>query len=421
MVVKTPPLSAFKKRFLPQIHHPLPLDRRQSQQLYENITKSFRKYLDLEHPWQGQAEEEPAKTPVVATSDSARPVSRSRHRPTEQHLRAVLSNPLFAHPRDAHDARDNGVAAPLRTPQNKPFDIFDSAVSKGLMTPHRAAGFLATIRSQLLAESPHKLYQRMGASGAGYRVLQWIRASGQEHDLSFLSCQALIKVIVPFLYAEGLQEVLWTWLAQLGLRGSGLKLESTPGKAREGAMYILMSSVIRELGKSDSPSPLSLDGSFAALAKADDILPRENLVAATAMKGVWANLSWESTVDALQRPKPSATLFENFVDIGRPFNLSLDLAHLDLHHPTTPTHSAAIEYLHLRREILEDLSKMQPQYQQRILWLVSDAADRLKQTGQLAEEPWLERLRATIYQTLNLDFGIEKENSQSSVTPVPQA
>ncbi|KAI0206308.1 hypothetical protein F4808DRAFT_114691 [Astrocystis sublimbata] len=390
MVVRTPPLSSLKTGFLPQIHHPLPLNRRESQHLLESITTSFRKNLDREHPW--NAGEPSINTPASSRSVPAEQLRTSNHRPTDRHLRAILSNPLFAHNADT----------PLPTTTSKPFDVFDSAVAKGLMTTRRAAGFLATVRSQLTAESPDNLRQRMGASGAALLVVRWLRSSGQENDLDFLGNPALLGLLVPFMYAENMQEVAWTWLAQLAARATKLEYKETPGKANAQALSRLMSAIIKENSVSNTQTQISLDGSFAALAKANAMLPRRDLAAIAAVRNNWAQLSWISTVDALGRPRPSVPLFEDFVELGRPLNLPLDLAHLDLHHPTMPTHSTAIEYLRLRQKIAEDVPNMKPRAQQRILCLVLDAAERLKRTGQLTEAPWLERLRNTIYERLNL-------------------
>ncbi|KAI3332054.1 hypothetical protein HD806DRAFT_479239 [Xylariaceae sp. AK1471] len=413
MVVRTPPLSSLRRGFLPQIHHPLPLNRRESQQLLETITTSFRKNLDREHPWETDetsTNNTPADSRLV---DAAEPLSTTTNRPTDRHLRAILSNPLFAHPRNAN------ADASIRTTRNNPFDVFNSAVSKGLMTSRRAAGFLATIRSQIVAESPENICQRMGASGAGLHVLRWLRSSGQENDLNFLCDPALVRIIIPFLYAEGLQEVAWAWLAQLAARATELEFEKTPGKANAQTLSRLMSAIINENSGSNLQSPISLDNSFAALAKANGMLPRQNPVASAAVRNIWAKLSWASTVNAWEHPKPSVTLFENFIDIGRPLNLPLDLAHLDLHHPTAPTHSAAIEYLRFRGQIVDDVSNMKPRAQQRVLCLVLDAAERLKLTGQAAEAPWVERLRSAIYERLNLGIlNIQIGDSLNSSIPI---
>lgn len=389
MVVRTPPLASLRRGLLPQIHQPLILNKRESQQLLESITTSFRKNLDREHGW-----ETDETSATKSRSDLAEPpTSTANHRPTDRHLRAILTNPLFAQPRDV------AVEAPTHAAVDKALPIFDAAVAKGWMNTRRAAGFLISIRAQLLAESPNDIRQRMASSEAGLRVLKWLRASGQENSLEFLRDTALVKVIVPFLYAEGLQEVAWTWLARLAARATELEFEHAPGKPNAAqTLSRLISVIISENGASD----FSLDGSFSALARANEILPREKPVAVTALRSTWAQLSWATTVGALERPKPSVALFENFVDIGRPLSLPLDQAHLALHHPTAPTSSAALEYLRLRQQIVDDLTTMRPRGQQRVLCLVLDVAERLRRTGQATEAAWVERMRNAIYDRLNL-------------------
>ncbi|KAI2626258.1 hypothetical protein GGS21DRAFT_530769 [Xylaria nigripes] len=390
MVVRTPTLGSLRKGFLSQIHRPLPLNQRDLQQLQDLITTSFRKNLDREHPWE---------TDGTSTDTSVNPSTSAlaeNHRPTDRHLSTILSNPLFAHSRNA---KNPTVSAP--TSHKNPFDVFDSAVSKGLMTPRRAAGFLATIRSQQSAQSSDGIHQPIGTSGPGLRVLQWLRASGHENSLDFLSDAALVKLLIPVLYAEGLQQIAWNWLSLLASRVPFLEFEKITGEPVVQTLSRLMTAIIRS-SQPISQHPVSLDESFAALAKVNDMLPRESSIATAAVKDVWAKLSWASTVNASQRPKPSAKLFEEFVEIGRPLNLPLDLAHLDLHHPTVPTHSAAIEYLRPRQKIIENVTNMKPKAQQRVLCLVWDAAERLEQTGQFSEAPWIERLKVTIHEKLGL-------------------
>ncbi|KAI1436157.1 hypothetical protein GGR50DRAFT_259964 [Xylaria sp. CBS 124048] len=399
MVARTPCLHALRKGLFSRLHQPLPLNQRDSQQLLQMITASFRKNLDREHPW--ETDETSTNTPLNP------PTHTENHRPTDQHLRAILSNPLFAHPRNA-DANTPSIP----TTHTSPFDVFDSAVSKGLMTPRRAAGFLVAIRSRLLAEHPEDLRQRMSVSGAGLHVLQWLRASGQESNLSFLSNVALVKILIPFLFAEGLQEVAWTWLGQLA-RASESAFEAISGEPQAQRLTRLITAIIKER-ETFSQDPMSLDESFAALAKASGMLPPQNPAATAAVRNVWASLSWASTVDASEHPKPSVKSFEEFVEMGRPLGLPLDLAHLDLYHPATPTHLAAIEYLSPRQQILDEVPNMKPRAQKRVLCLILDAAERLQRTGQVAEAPWIERLQATVFERLNLGIFNIRSSLKSS-------
>ncbi|KAI1494401.1 hypothetical protein F5X96DRAFT_617766 [Biscogniauxia mediterranea] len=402
MVVRTPPVLSLRRGFLLQIHQPLPLSRRESRQLLESITTSFRKNLDKEHPWQQQDETAPPSSasanaqPSSSTLMSSGAAGTRHHRPTDSHLRAILTNPLFSH---THDAQP--------TDPRKPFDVFDSAVSRGLMTPRRAAGFLATVRAQIAKESAAgDVRKRMGESGAALRVVQWLRASGQEGSMNFLADDFLVKIIVPFMYAEGLEDLLWVWLARLAARITDLELEKRPGVVNAQSLARLLSVVVREPAFSGTAeAKISLDGSYSALFKARDILSVPNRLAARIVKSSWAFLSWESTVKAGTRPKPSAPLFDTFLDVGRPFKLALDLAHLDLHHPTTPRHSAAFEYLRLENQTqtqggIAAGERRSRHSQMRIICLAQDTADRLKQVGRPEEASWVERFLARSYEGL---------------------
>ncbi|KAI0150408.1 hypothetical protein GGR57DRAFT_504409 [Xylariaceae sp. FL1272] len=403
MVVRTSPLGSLKRGFLPQIHHPLPMTRHESQHLLNSITTSFRRNLDQEHPI--SVTDDPATTASAApTSTLLVTAPAPNRRPTDRHLRTILANPLFA---SIPDAQTN----PTTTTTKNPFDVFDLAVSKGMMNTTRAAGFLATVRSHLSAEAPAEpltksrsnLRSRMAASGAGRHVVRWLRSSGTANDLAFLHNRALINHIVPFLYAEGLSEIVWDWLAQLAAGAAELELADTPGQPDAKTLSHLMSTLINQSNNVSYEDSTNLDDSYTALTKANDMLPREHPIVATIIKNTWASLSWASTVDASKRPPPSVSRFENFLDLGRPMGLTLDLAHLDLHHPTKPTHSAAMEYLRFNDDIVDNVSYMKPRTQRRILCLVLDAAEQLKQTGYDNEaSSWIERVQLALYERLNL-------------------
>ncbi|CAJ2513153.1 Uu.00g012720.m01.CDS01 [Anthostomella pinea] len=418
MVVRTPPLSSLKRGFLPQIHHPLPLSKRESQHLLESITTSFRKNLDKEHPWQHvETTSHTPSTPSTTTSKTAllpnTPISS--HRPTDRHLRAILSNPLFSH---SHD-----VAQPTALTNTKnPFDVFDSAVHRGLMNVRRAAGFLAAVRSHIVAQSPHHVRQRMAQSGAGLHVIQWLRASGQENDLHFLSDGALIKCIIPFMYAEGLQEVIWVWLARLAAQMGALELEKTPGKVSAPSLAKLVAALMKETSESGSDAQVSLDNSYSALSRANELLsPAHSRAAAASIRESWVNLSWASTVNGWQRPKPSAPLFDSFLELGQPFKLQLDLAHLELHHPTTPSHSAAVEYMRLKHQVADDVADMHltARSQRRMICLALDAADRLKQVGNTDEASLVERFLTKMCESVNLGMlNLQGRDSFASELPI---
>ncbi|OTA93571.1 hypothetical protein M434DRAFT_395504 [Hypoxylon sp. CO27-5] len=393
MVVRTTSLNSLKN-ILPKIHQPLPLSRRESQQLLESITTSFRKNLDEEHPWELHEEStsqnaapqtrKPHLT-TAASSSSLQSDTLTRQRPTDRHLRAILSNPLFAH----QESKKPPAAS------RDPFDVFNSAVSKGLMTPRRAAGFLAKVRSQIPGESDDDIRRGMADSGAGLRVVQWLRASGLENDLHFLadSSAILFANLIPFMCAEGLEEVVWSWMARLGTHNASDEVKPKLHTALFGLLY----AITKQKNTSYTGLKTSLDGSYEAMVRASEILPKENQVALGSFRKVWVGLSWASTVFASERPKPSAPLFDAFVDVGRPLKMRLDMAHLGLHHPLTPDYSAAVQFMH--HDVRSD--DLHPTIRRRLICLALDTADQLKEAGDVEEVSWIERFLTKIGNDLN--------------------
>ncbi|KAK1586181.1 uncharacterized protein LY79DRAFT_670606 [Colletotrichum navitas] len=316
----TKPLSSIKNA-IPSIHQPLPLSSKDSRRLLDVLKTSFRHNLDKEHGY----------TPENADSSASKHSSTSHnahHRPTDRHLRAILSNPLFKNgiqPKNVSSA----------TPRD-PMEVFDEAVSRGMMTRKAAIGCLRTKRQQILQSSAISVPDAMKASAAGSRVVQWLRSSGMERTLDFLEDLSFVQELVPFMVAEGLEEVAWVWAD---------RLVQSEGPAEENSKIVgsLVASLV--WSKSDVMDR-NLDTAFSALLRAD-----ATWKSAPQQSGIllhpWRLLSWRSTVEAWKRPLPSAALFESYLGtanrIGRP--MQLDRAHLELHHPTKPNHESALKFL----------------------------------------------------------------------------
>ncbi|KAI2620666.1 hypothetical protein GGS26DRAFT_304160 [Hypomontagnella submonticulosa] len=392
MVVGTVSRNSLKN-LLPKIHQPLPLSRRESQQLLDSITTSFRKNLDKEHPWELNDESKLRKpahqnsrpllsTPTPASSSSPTLDTPSHQRPTDRHLRAILSNPLFAHSEN-------------KKPKD-PFDVFDSAVSRGLMTPSRATGFLIKLRSQIQAESANDIRQAMAVSGAGLRVVQWLRASGLENHPHFPFSRTLISNLIPFMCAEGLDEIAWTWVERVSSRHTKDE-EASHLQFKFKALYRLLQAIIKNADTTHPGQKAPLDGQYKAIIRANEILPKDSKIALAGFKAAWVGVSWSSTVFASEHLKPSAPLFETFVNIGRPLDKPLDMAHLELHHPLTPNHSAAVEFMHHN---INYSTEPDPATRRRLICLALDAVSRLKEVGDVDEVSWVERFVARIYNGL---------------------
>lgn len=394
MVTRTPPLGSLKKGvkksiFLPQIHQPLPMTHRESQQLLNSITSSFRRNLDKEHPWQPDN--------AIARDRLAQAVMKDagqKHRPTDRHLGSILSNPLFAQPQ----AATHGTSTALQVHH----DVFETAVAKGMMTPIRAAGYLAAVHKDL-RKSALEIPAAMAASGAGLRTVQWLRASGAENSLDFLGDRHLPTLLARFMFAEGLEEVAWMWLSRLSTQ-----LASLPRDVKTQRTLVNFLFAIREaqayLGVSTGLAQTSLDSGYSTFLRANKTVPSNDPVALRGLQQYWRSLSWSSTVDASLYQSPSAPLYEMFVDVGRTWKThKQDLAHLELHHPMHPDHASAVAYLH-NKNVAETAARLQDSehYVQRMVSLGTDTVHRLNQVGEETEASWISEFMSRTFFAWNV-------------------
>lgn len=380
-----------------KVHHPPPLNQRESQRLLKALTASFRKNLDKEHgywsedtspafssiPSLASTTSSPSPSPATSTDDAHR-------RPTDRHVRAILSNPLFSY---------DPAKATQRLPTNRdPMDVFDQAVAKGLMNPQRAAGVLIAKRQAIAQSSSVSVNESMANSGTALRVLQWLRSSGLERDLNFITCQPLIDHLVLFMVEERLEEVAWIWLERW-MRGEGPVLPS-----RQNALHA--SHLLSRLVRAKITPGTTLDNGYASMIRADDMFRDLPNFEATAI-GPWRGLSTSSTVFAWQRSQPSEALFDSFAAISGHLrkwqaSVQVDRAHLDLHHPTHPDATLAINYLkspipeRLQRGMLEREHQANHEAAKtivkRIVLMATDAAQHLSRIGQEADAEWVRNL-----------------------------
>lgn len=381
----TKALSSLKGVF-PPIHQPLPLNRREAQQLLSALTTSFRRNLDREHGW---LHDEPSPSSPFDPAAAAPTSPKDFRRPADRHLRAILSNPLFSYDRTAHQASGRPAT------ERDPMDVFDEAVARGLMTTRRAAGCLQAKQRQIVQSPSLSIKQAMSESGAGLRVVQWLRSSGLERDLSFVAYPALASPLLNFMVAEDLEEIAWSWIHRL-MQGEGP--EATV-KQQPVASFLLDSLIS---AKADGAS--NLDDAYSILLRGEEIFKstpayEQNIILS------WRHLSWLSTVDAWRRSAPSEVLFESFVAIGNCLRkpLQIDRAHLSLHHPTQPSHTLAVKFLQNESLWQNALQKPRPsdnaqgertkhkpsRLSLRLASMGLDTVRHLTETGQSEEAQWV--------------------------------
>lgn len=379
-----------------RVHHPPPLDKRESRRLLDALTTSFRKNLDKEHGfWSEDANSsalstsslaDQTTTPTASTSTPSKSSSTSRdayRRPTDRHVLAILSNPLFSY----HPSKNLAT----QTVERDPMDVFDQAVAKGLMSPPRAAGVLVAKRQAIAQSATISVNQSMAVSGTALRVLQWLRSSGLERSLAFLEHHALVGALIPFMVEEGLEEVAWSWLERCML----MNCVAAPPKHAVHASHLLHALVRAKVSLARP-----LNNGYASIIRASDMFRESQYFEATAFTS-WRALSLGSTVFAWQRSQPSEALFDSFAAIGeqlskRRSSVRVDRAHLELHHPSHPDASLAIQYLNsskvdLLRSHIDAGSpathegRMLRNLAKRVILMATDATAHLIRAGQESE------------------------------------
>lgn len=381
------------KGLLPPIHPPLPLNRRESQHLFTALTTSFRTHLDQEH---GFLEEQDTitGTPPSTLPDPAWP--RVGRRPTDSHVRSILSNPLFAYDRTIHQTamRPSGARDPM--------DVFDEAVAKGMMTQKRAAGVLTAKRRAILQSSSISIKEETATSRTALRVIQWLRAAGHERDLSFIAFTALTNPLLKFMVEEGLEEIAWGWLDRL-MRGEGPQNPSSKTQVTP-AGYVLSVLTAARANRDDT-----LNQAYACMLRADDMFKQSPKFEDNAIYP-WRELSRWSTDTAWKRSAPSGALFDSFVRMSKHLcapSLIIDRAHLALHHPTNPSAEEALKQLEsesLWVEIEAEGKKWNP-FTRRVVYMGVDAVQYLVRHGEKGQaESLMEFLTTRLRDVLGAEY-----------------
>jgi hypothetical protein len=219
-----------------KIHPQLPLTARESQQLLNLLTTSFRSHLDREYP-AGPSEAPPSSTTtqIVKVEQHRRPPSS--YDSASEHIDSILSNPLFAR-RPLRRGSDSAAANALKDP----LAWFLDQVAVGTADMSKASLCL-----DVWQRSQTKTKGRRGSLSNGdgrpaSMIAEWLRTSGEESSKNFLISlpatngaprRSLLHRLVPLLLAEGNHAPLWRWYTYKPEDASILsKAQTTPFKGQ---------------------------------------------------------------------------------------------------------------------------------------------------------------------------------------------
>ncbi|KAK4213289.1 hypothetical protein QBC37DRAFT_423274 [Rhypophila decipiens] len=371
----TKTLGSLKHLFVQQ---PLPLTKRDSQKLLKTLTTSFRAHLDREHGLAHDLSQPVATAPTISrselasTADSSSQLSASRqilthpHRPVDRHLQAVLNNPLFSHNGTSKLASPHGLGAELDT---HPKAVFEAAVARGIMTIPRALGFLLKSKQVITQSGVASVSKAMAEYGAGLLVLNWLRSSGLERQLAFLENQRFTPLLLEFMVAEGLDDLAWVWLERMCTQGGGQASSHNPGR------------FLRALVDANYINTVELETAYRLMLRGDALFKKSDRIPFD-LRPAWLSLAWETTGHSWRHTPPEASVYDAFLDLPKLYNSNLVMhkAHLELYHPTKPSHDRAVEYIMSRKtdsDAFTDTSPRSARFRDKCTALALDTCQRL--------------------------------------------
>jgi hypothetical protein len=191
--------SATGKRVLStlasKLHTQLPLSPRESQQLLDLLTTSFRRHLDSAHPV--------TRPPKPAGSHAPARVASS-HASASRHLDSILTNPLLA-VKPRRRASEAAAVDVLRDPMA----WFIDQIATASATLPQAATCLGLL--EMTPEASSRLYN--GRTPASI-LAEWLRTSGLDQSRQFVESYAaknkLLGNMVTLLLSQG-EAAPWRW------------------------------------------------------------------------------------------------------------------------------------------------------------------------------------------------------------------
>jgi hypothetical protein len=400
------------------LHPPLPLNPRESKQLLNLLSSSFRKTLDKEHGFRPDPEVEAATERTARHNVGPRERRRSHsdldQRPTDRHIRSILSNPLFSLSPASQD--DSKVG-------RDPMEVFNQAVAKGMMNIRYARACLEAKKREIIRSPVLSVREGMRESGAGLKVLRWLVSSGIANNNDFLRDLHFAAIFMEYVVAEELQEAAWKWIKRAFEDYPVLSKLSIPER-KIACLYMVRPLMC--LIKAEATGPASLDAAYMCLSRAAGYLkglPANEMVRLLGAPGRFLShetiMSHATFYNAPHHSPASESAYDSFIALVpviaiRKFDYHL--AHLTLLHPTRPNADPALAYLKKlepsETEYATPLVKSSSPHERRVIQLGLDAAKFLLERERFNDAQWVMQYLRTHY-SRHLEFAQREQLEQA--------
>jgi hypothetical protein len=180
-----------------KLHPPLPKTPRESQQLLSVLNSAFKRQLDEVHPPVNSARSQDFERSRTNDTIFANPSVNAAN----DHLLSILHHPLL----ETKDGERTGAASSTA----RAVALLDTAIVEGKAT-------LALLERCIILykQDGRHLLSGSGNNQLGYKIVAWFNTIDAITKEAFLTGQ-LMNDVVPLMYGEGQEQIVWEWLRRL--------------------------------------------------------------------------------------------------------------------------------------------------------------------------------------------------------------
>jgi hypothetical protein len=180
-----------------KLHPPLPKTPRESQQLLSVLNSAFKRQLDEVHPPVNSAKSQDFERSRTNDTVFANPSVNAAN----DHLLSILHHPLLE--------MKNGESIGAESTAARAVALLDTAIVEGKVTP-------ALLEQCIIFYKQDGRYMPTGSGNhrLGYKIVTWFNTTDAITKEDFLTGQ-LMNDVVPLMYSEGQEQVVWEWLRRL--------------------------------------------------------------------------------------------------------------------------------------------------------------------------------------------------------------
>ncbi|KAK2855617.1 hypothetical protein FQN49_005014 [Arthroderma sp. PD_2] len=331
-----------------KIHPPLPKTSRESQQLLNLLTSSFRRHLDSEHPPVDPLTPDTSEANKAASTNTA---NSPQPTATEKHLSSILEHPLFntvpsTLAQEGTQTRKHTVSGNI---QNDPLSALDDAMASGRADSHVLHDCLKAHRSQMRDLSAVESHQAMKKSRGGSRIISWFLGADAESRKLFFGNRHTMALAMPYLAVQGMQHTVLDWLELTRTHRPALQ----PKHADDGSFSEF--NLLYEYVAAEVKYGKGINGALSFFLRACDtswgaqiVEPGAQAVPTYPYRPTAYYLAqWISAPEhasAAGRIKPQ--LFDSFHSVCLLMPNKFWSAFLPIYHPTAPSVRSSLTYIH---------------------------------------------------------------------------